>query len=579
MNTFTEAGLSDALLSALEDLNFVKPTPIQEQTLGLLLHSEQDLVGLAQTGTGKTAAFSLPIIHQTDLKSKNVQSIVLCPTRELCLQIGKDVESYTKYLKGFRVECIYGGTSIDRQIKALKRGCHMIVGTPGRTLDMIKRKKLNLSQVRWLVLDEADEMLNMGFKEDLNAILSNTPSEKQTLLFSATMPKEISRISKEYMDNPIEISVGNKNAGAKNVSHEYFFSAPRDRYGTLKNIIDSNPSIYAIVFCRTRKETKDVASKLRKHGYAADALHGELSQAQRDNVMRSFRDHRLQIMVATDVAARGLDVDHLTHVINFNLPDELEAYIHRSGRTGRAGQSGKSIAIIHSREKSKIGRLEKKLGKKFTAGVLPSRAELTRKHLFNYISHIESIEPKGSLLEPILPEILKKIEWLSKEELIAKLLMMEIDQRGLASVGKKHESRDRGDKKRTEDGRKKRHKDRGREDRGREDRPYESRRKEERRKKEYREVKQDAPEFSRFYMNIGSKKKLNPKDLLSLLNEQMRGDSFEIGKIEIFKSFSFFEIDSAYEKNVLKAFHKAKYKGEKLKVEQAQPRRPGDTGR
>ncbi len=554
MKTFDEFGLKEDLLMALRDLNFIVPTPIQEKTVGLLLHSDQDLVGLAQTGTGKTAAFSLPILQQIDIAHKKVQSIILCPTRELCLQIGKDISGFARYLKGFRVECVYGGTSIDRQVKALRRGCHVVVGTPGRTLDMIKRNKLDLQWVNWLVLDEADEMLNMGFQEDLNAILAHTPDAKQTLLFSATMPPGISSIADKYMDGPIEISVGTKNAGAKNVSHEYFFSAPRDRYGTLKNIIDSHPNIYAIVFCRTRKETKDVASKLRKHGYSADALHGELTQAQRDNVMRQFRDRRLQIMVATDVAARGLDVDDLTHVINFNLPDELEAYIHRSGRTGRAGQSGKSLVIIHSREKGKISRLEKKLGKRFMPGVLPTKAELTKKHLFKYVSHLESIQVNERLLEPILAEILKKLAWLSKEELIAKLLTLELNQHGIFSEHEPRPSKKRS-KKRTDDGKKKRH--------------------EHRHLEHPSTINGQAESFSRFYMNIGSKKKLDPKKLISLLNERMRDDSFEIGKIEIFKSFSFFEIDSSFQDQVLKAFHKAKHQGEKLKVELAQPKRYG----
>ena len=554
MKTFDAFGLSQTLLQALQDLQFVEPTPIQEQTIGFLLHSDQDLVGLAQTGTGKTAAYSLPMLHQIDVANKKVQGMILCPTRELCLQIGRDIGQFAKYLKGFKVACIYGGTSIDRQIKTLRKGCHVIVGTPGRTLDLIRRKRLDLQWVKWLVLDEADEMLNMGFQEDLNAILANTPEQKQTLLFSATMPAGIASIAQKYMRDPIEISVGTKNAGAVNVSHEYYFSAPRDRYGTLKNILDSISNIYAIVFCRTRKETKDVAGKLTKQGYSADALHGELSQAQRDKVMRKFRNREIKIMVATDVAARGLDVDDLTHVINFNLPDELEAYIHRSGRTGRAGQRGKSLAIIHKREQGKIGRLEKKLGKKFSPGVLPTKEELAKKHLFKYIAHLEQTEINTDVLAPLLPEMLKKLDWLSKEETIAKLLTIQLKERGITSL-QDHATTKKLGKKRTADGKKKRHN--------------------KRESLNHDHLNHDVIAYSRFYMNVGSKKKLNPKSLISLLNEQLRGDSFAIGKIEIFKSFSFFEVDADYQHQVLKAFHKAKFRGEKLKVELAQPKKYG----
>ncbi len=594
MNSFSEFGLKDPILQALEDINFVEPTPIQAETLGLLINSDQDLIGLAQTGTGKTAAFSLPIIHNIDLGSKQVQAIILCPTRELCMQIGKDIQAYSKYLPKLRTQCVYGGSPIHQQVKALERGCQLVVGTPGRTLDLIRRRKLKLQEVRWVVLDEADEMLNMGFQEDLNSILAETPDSKQTLLFSATMPNEIARMTKKYMDDPIEISAGTKNSGAKNVSHEYYLSAPRDRYSTLKAIIDSERDMYAIVFCRTRRETKDVAEKLRNQGYAADALHGELSQGQRDKVMGKFRNRQLQLMVATDVAARGLDVDNLTHVINFNLPDELGSYIHRSGRTGRAGQKGISIAIIHSREKKKLYILEKKLGAKFVAGVLPTAQERARKQLFAFVDELEKVEVNAPSIEEFLPEVLKKLSWLTKEDLVARLLSREFARLGLNAkpdYGSMRRSENRSDRSRPDRGRP----DRERADRGRPDRTDRTRsdrdrndrnhfdktlEKRDRRDKPRREKKERInhyhndldSNFSRFYINLG-KKKVDPKGLIGLVNELMHGDSFEIGKIEIFGSFSFFEIESTYEENVLKAFRKADYKGDRLKVELAVPKR------
>ncbi len=340
MTSFEELGLNPELLKIIDELGFTNPTPIQEKIIPIILGEQKDLIGLAQTGTGKTAAFGLPIIQQSDSNLKQVQSLVLCPTRELGMQVANDLKTYCKYVPGFKVVSVYGGANIETQINAIKKGCQIVVGTPGRTLDLIKRKVLKVKNIRWLVLDEADEMLNMGFKDELDAILEQTPEQKETLLFSATMPNEIRRIAEKYMTNPEEILAGKKNIGAENVKHEFYVVQAKDRYEVLKRIADINPKIYSIVFCRTRRETKEVADKLIADGYNADALHGDLSQAQRDNVMKRFRIKHLQILVATDVAARGLDVNDLTHVINYNLPDELEIYIHRSGRTGRAGKSG-----------------------------------------------------------------------------------------------------------------------------------------------------------------------------------------------------------------------------------------------
>ncbi|MCK4639238.1 MAG: DEAD/DEAH box helicase, partial [Bacteroidales bacterium] len=347
MLTFNTMGLSPNLLKVIEELGFKKPTPIQEEVIPIFFETENDIVGLAQTGTGKTAAFGLPIIEQIDIKNKSVQALILAPTRELCIQISKDLQIFSKYVEGLRVVPVYGGAHIDTQIKALKKGAHIIAATPGRMLDLINRKAANITNVRTVVLDEADEMLNMGFRDELDKILEKTPDNKRTLLFSATMPREVARIAKNYMNSPVEITIGKQNAGAENIRHIYYQVHARDRYLALKRIADINPDIYGIVFCRTRMETKDVADKLIKDGYNADAIHGDLSQAQRDHVMKRFRERSLQMLVATDVAARGIDVNDISHIINYNLPEELDVYTHRSGRTGRAGKSGVSIAIVN----------------------------------------------------------------------------------------------------------------------------------------------------------------------------------------------------------------------------------------
>ena len=372
MSTFLETGLNQELQKAVQELGFETPTPIQAKTIPHLLSSKQDVIALAQTGTGKTAAFGLPALHLTNVGAKHTQTLVLCPTRELCMQITKDIRNYAKHIKGVGVVAVYGGSSIDTQIRELNREAQIVVATPGRAKDLIGRKKLRLNNVERIILDEADEMLSMGFKEELDAILDETPKEKQTLLFSATMSKDIIRITKKYMSDPIEMSVARLNEGAKNVSHLYYMVQAKDRYEVLKRIADINPNIYGIVFCRTRRETKEVANKLMSDGYNADALHGDLSQAQRDEVMGRFRTRHLQLLVATDVAARGIDVTDLTHIINFNLPDDSETYVHRSGRTGRAGKKGTSIAIIHTRESGKIREFEKKFGIEFSREKVPS---------------------------------------------------------------------------------------------------------------------------------------------------------------------------------------------------------------
>jgi ATP-dependent RNA helicase DeaD len=458
MNNFEELNLNAELISAITELGFVKPTPIQELVIPVLLESARDLVGLAQTGTGKTAAFGLPMLQKVDTNNKQTQGLILSPTRELCIQIAKDLKSYSKNNKNIRVTAVYGGSSIETQITELRKGSHIVVGTPGRTLDLINRKRLKVGSIDTVVLDEADEMLSMGFKEDLNSILEETPDSKQTLLFSATMPAEITRIARKFMNNPVELSAGDKKTTAVNVKHVYYEVQARDRYEALKRIADVNPNIYGIIFCRTRRETKEIADKLIQDGYNADSLHGDLSQAQRDSVMSKFRSKHMQLLVATDVAARGLDVNDLTHVINYNLPDENELYVHRSGRTGRAGKSGISLSILHMREKHKLRSVENIIGKKFEKKLVPSGKEICEKQLFNLVEKMEKVEIDESQITPFLDVIYKKLEWLSREDLIKKFLSLEFNRflsyyKNAKDLNKSVDSRDDGGRQRDRRGR------------------------------------------------------------------------------------------------------------------------------
>jgi len=535
MNSFTETGLSDDLLNAIQELGFEKPTPIQAKTIPHLLSSDRDIIASAQTGTGKTAAFGLPAIQLTDVEDKRTQTLVLCPTRELCLQITKDLTSYSKNVKGIKTVAVYGGASIETQIRALNKGAQIVVGTPGRTKDLIKRKKLLLGNVQRVVLDEADEMLTMGFKEDLNAILAKTPEDKQTLLFSATMSKEIVTITKKYMSDPVELVAKRKNIGAENVKHIYYRVHAKDRYEVLKRIADINPNIYGIVFCRTRRETKEIANKLMHDGYNADALHGELSQAQRDEVMGRFRKRQLQMLVATDVAARGLDVSDLTHIINFDLPDDAEIYVHRSGRTGRAGKSGTSIAIVHTRENRKIKEIEKRFGIAFTKELVPSGKDICTKQLYSLIDKIEKVKVDEKQIEPFLPAIYKKLDWLTREDLIQHFVSAEFN-RFLAYYKNARDINvaegQRGEK---------------REKRSRDDRRNTS--------------------FSRLYINVGSKNDLNPARLIGLINEGLDSGNSEIGKIEIMKKFSFFEVEEKMETQLVNALKGKDFEGVSLLLE------------
>lgn len=566
-------GLSAEIQSAIEDLGFVQPTPVQEKVVPFLLESRQDMVALAQTGTGKTAAFGLPIIQQLDTRKKSVQALILSPTRELAIQIAGDLQNFSKNLGFINIAVVYGGADIVKQMKEIEKGAQIVVGTPGRTLDLIKRKKLQVNEIRWVVLDEADEMLSMGFKEDLDAILETSPAEKQTLLFSATMPQEIVAISKKYMNNIFEISVGKKNTGTANVEHNYYLIHAKDRYLALKRIADVNPNIYGIIFCRTRMETKEVADKLMEDGYNADALHGDLSQSQRDFVMARFRGKHLHMLVATDVAARGLDVNDLTHVINYNLPDDPEVYIHRSGRTGRAGKKGISVTLIHMREKGKLKEVERTVNQPFIKKMVPSGKEICEKQLFSLIDRVENIDVNNEQIGEFMPVIYKKLAWLDREELIKHFVSVEFNRfltyyenaQDINVDETHHNEREfsgRGD--RSERG----------ERNGRGDRRDRGRRKD----RENRENRDDFGgkkekggrgnyEFSRFFFNMGKKNGIGKRTIIDMINQNLPGKNIEIGSIEVLKGFSFFEIDKRYENDVLKAFKDAKYKGQRIGID------------
>ena len=545
MNYFTETGLHNQILDAVQELGFEKPTPIQAKTIPHSLSSEQDLIALAQTGTGKTAAFGLPAIQLTNAEDKRTQTLVLCPTRELCVQISKDLTNYSKYVKGVGIVPVYGGANIDTQIKALNKRAQIVVGTPGRVRDLIKRKKLLLGNVERVVLDEADEMLSMGFREELDAILSETPNKKQTSLFSATMSKEIVNITKKYMSNPVELSSDRTNKGIKNVNHIYYMVHSKDKYEVLKRIADINPSIYGIVFCRTRRETKEIANKLMQDGYNAEALHGDLSQAQRDNVMGKFRVRQLQLLVATDVAARGLDVNDLTHIINYNLPDDSEGYIHRSGRTGRAGKGGTSIAIIHTRETGKIKEIEKKAGITFSKELVPSGEDICQKQLYTLIDKMEKVQVDEKQIEKFLPVIYEKLEWMSREELIKHFVSTEFNRfldyyknaRDINVSERKNSERKNSENKNLS-------------------------------RREKRAQVSNTP-LTRMYINVGQKNNLNPPRLIGLINEALDSGNAEIGKIDIMKKFSFFDFEAKLKDQLIKSLNGQTFEGETLFLEVA----------
>ncbi|GAB1404011.1 MAG: DEAD/DEAH box helicase [Lentimicrobiaceae bacterium] len=531
MLNFQQLGLSSPLLQAVEALGFKEPMPVQAEVIPTLIDKPTDLVGLAQTGTGKTAAFGLPVLHHLNAQLKKTQALVLCPTRELCLQISRDLRSYAAFIPGIKIAAIYGGASIETQIRQLSEGPQIIVATPGRLNDMIRRKKVDLSQVEWAVLDEADEMLDMGFQEDVDTILECTPEQKHTLLFSATMPDEVERILARYMTDPVIKTVGKRNTGTANVKHIYYMVQARDRYAALKRIADFNPRIYAIIFCRTRVETQEIADSLIRDGYNADALHGDLSQAARDNVMSRFRNKTLQMLVATDVAARGLDVNDLTHVINYNLPDDSEVYIHRSGRTGRADKTGTCISIINLKEKFKIKQIEKKIGREFGKAKVPTGVQVCEKQLFQHVDRMEHVEIDEEI-ESFLPVIYRKLEWMNREEIIKRFVSLEFnrfleyyrDARDL-NVDDTSSGRIAAD---TTSGR------RSKNGQGRE---YER-----------------AESLTRMFLSVGRKDKVLPPQIIGLINEVTRSREIRIGRIDIMDNYSFVDVDSKAVGKILKAF-------------------------
>lgn len=535
MKTFQELGLEENILKAITEQGFVHPTDIQEQTIPAILGSSEDTIALAQTGTGKTAGFGLPLIQEIDSSNKEVQVLILAPTRELCLQITKDLEGYGKYAQKVAITAVYGGASIETQIKSLKKGAHIVVGTPGRTLDLIRRKTLKINNLQRLVLDEADEMLNMGFREDLDAILETTPKEKQTLLFSATMPQGVRQISKRYMKSPLELTSGKKNTGTANVHHEYYVVKSSDRYVALKRLLDVHLDMYSIVFCRTRSEAKEIAGKLGKDRYNADALHGDLSQAQRDHVMGRFRDKQLQVLVATDVAARGIDVDDLTHVINYSLPDDPEIYLHRSGRTGRAGKQGISIIISHTHQGNKIKELEKMVDKKFDYKEVPSGELICEKRLYQLMDKVESVNVDEKEIERFLPAINKKLEWLSREELLKRFISVEFNHflEYYRDAGNLNAKSQKGGQSKAS----------------------------------------NNPEagYSRFFLNIGKRDRLDAANLIGLINDSTQRRDLKIGKIDIQRNFSFFEVETQHEGLILKAFKNVQDRGRKVIVELSKP--------
>ena len=523
MSKFKEIGVAKDLCKGINEMGFINPTEVQEQSIPFLLLENRDLISLAQTGTGKTAAFGLPVIQKTELKNKYVQSIILCPTRELCIQICKDLETYSKYVSGIKILAVYGGTNIDTQIKSLNKGVHIVVGTPGRTKDLIKRKVLKLELVNKVVLDEADEMLSMGFKDDLDFILERTRDNRQTMLFSATISKEVKSISKRYMSDAKEISVSKINSGAKNIEHHIYNVSSRNKYEALKRIADFNPNIYGIVFCRTKRHTKDIANKFMAEGYNADAIHGDLSQNQRDEVMQRFRNKSLQILIATDVAARGLDVDDITHVINYSLPDDPEVYIHRSGRTARAGKSGISIAISNESERRKIKSIEKKGGIKFVNKDVPTGVEICSNQLYKMIDKIENVEVDEKQIKPFLKDIYQKLEWLDRDELIKRFVSVEFNRflnyykeaNKLQSKRSKKSEKKRGNKK----------------------------------------------SMTGFSINIGRKHRATPIDIISIINRALKSNDIEIGKIELNRYQSFFEIDKDFADELTSNIKKIDFRG------------------
>lgn len=536
MKTFEELGVSPEIRKAIEELGYENPMPVQEEVIPYLLGNGNDVVALAQTGTGKTAAFGLPLIQKIDVKNCVPQALVLCPTRELCLQIAGDLTDYSKYITDLKILPVYGGSSIDSQIRSLKRGVHIIVATPGRLIDLMERKVAQLATIRDVVMDEADEMLTMGFTDSINAILENIPQDRNTLMFSATMSPEIARIAKTYLHEAKEITIGTKNEGSKNVNHVAYIVHAKDKYLALKRVVDFYPQIYGIVFCRTRKETQEIADKLIQDGYNADSLHGELSQAQRDLVMQKFRQRHLQLLVATDVAARGLDVNDLTHVINYGLPDDTESYTHRSGRTGRAGKTGISIAIINLREKGRMKEIEHIIKKKFEVSVLPSGQEICQQQLIKVIDDIEKVKVNEEEIETFLPGIYRKLDWLDKEDLIKRVVSLEFNRFLDYYKNAPEIEQPKANEKKSEA--------------------------KESRKGDKEKVGRKAEKgYTRLFLNLGKTDGFYTNQIIDLVNRNLRKERIQIGRIDLMQNFSFFEVIQEQAPQVLKALNKVVLSG------------------
>ena len=524
MSQFTDFGLNPALLKAIKELGFENPMPIQEKTIPVLLEQDVDFVGLAQTGTGKTAAFGLPLLNKIDATQRCVQALILCPTRELCMQITRDLRNYAKYIPEILIVPVYGGASIEMQFKDLAKKPQIIVATPGRLRDMIRRNRVDFSNVKTMLLDEADEMLNMGFQEEVDDILEYMPKEgRHTMLFSATMPKEVEAILKNYMTDPVKVAVGERNSGTANVDHKYYMMAAKDRYSVLKRIIDYTPSIYGIIFCRTKLETQEIADNLIQDGYNAAALHGDLSQGMRDNVMDHFRKRSLQLLIATDVAARGIDVKELTHIINYNLPDDIETYVHRSGRTGRADQRGICLSLINLREKSKIKRIEKIVGRPFEKAMIPTGKEVCEKQLFNHIDRIEHVDINREDIDDYLPVILRKLEWMSREELITRMVALNFN-RFLdyykdavdLNVDERDEKKDKKDRK--------------------------------------KERNHQDETMKRLYFGMGKNDHILPQKIIVKINDVTRTKNIPIGRIDLYGDFSYVDVEESYVDMILECF-------------------------
>ena len=558
MKTFEELGVSEEIRKAIDELGFEQPMPVQEEVIPYLLGNRNDVIALAQTGTGKTAAFGIPLLQRINIESKETQAVVLSPTRELCLQIADDLKDFGKYLPHLHIAAVYGGASIETQIKQLRRGVQIIVATPGRLIDLMHRGKAKLENVHNVVLDEADEMLNMGFQESITEILTDVPEDRNTLLFSATMSREVERVAKGYLHDYKEIVVGSRNEGAENVNHIYYMVNAKDKYLALKRLVDFYPKIYGIVFCRTKVETQEVADKLIKDGYNAESLHGDLSQQQRDLTMQKFRSHLTQLLVATDVAARGLDVNDLTHVINYGLPDDVENYTHRSGRTGRAGKKGTSLSIIHTRERSKVRNIEKIIGKEFVDGTLPSAEEICKKQLFKTMDSILKTDVDEEQIAPYVADIKRQFEYIDKEDIIKKIVTVTFGRfldyyKNAPEIEKPSTSRSKGG-----DGRGSRGEGKGYRERSRGPRQAEA-------------------GFTRLFINLGKTDGFYPGEVMQFINKHVQGRQ-EVGHINLLQKQSYVEVPEKDAKKVMNALDGLTYKGRKVRCNDANEGGSGSRG-